>query len=141
MEKTLLKVVGLVKQSLELTFSDLQSLQEDYQVADVGQIVAGRRGTAVTLAGILSITGVKQDAKYVQLYSSSDDFHASVPLDEVIDTAFLVYADQGEPLSKAAGGPVRFIVPNAAECNTAEVDTCANVKFVDKIELTSEKKA
>jgi hypothetical protein len=48
-------------------------------------------------------------------------------------------ASNGEPLDTKAGGPFRFLIPNAAECKTAEMDTCANVKFLDRIELTAGK--
>jgi hypothetical protein len=34
---------------------------------------------------------------------------------------------------------VRFLIPDYAACHTDEIDECANVKFVDRIELTTEK--
>jgi len=42
----------------------------------------------------------------------------------------------GSPIDVDKGGPFRFYIPNAAECAIAEVDECANVKYLDRIELT-----
>jgi hypothetical protein len=36
-------------------------------------------------------------------------------------------------------GPVRFFIPDFAACHTHEIDECANVKFVDRLELTADK--
>ena len=47
------------------------------------------------------------------------------------------YLRQAQLLRDAkVGGPVRFFIPDHAACHVAEVDECANVKFVDRIELT-----
>ena len=73
------------------------------------------------------------------LHASHDDFHASVPLSTVRDRGLFIYEIDGEPLELAAGGPVRFYIPDHAACHSAEVDECANVKFVDRVELTAGK--
>ncbi len=49
----------------------------------------------------------------------------------------MIYALDGEPLPAKAGGPLRFFIPDFAACHSADVDECANVKFVDHIELTA----
>ena len=41
------------------------------------------------------------------------------------------------PLPQSKGGPVRFFIPDHAQCNTEDIDECANVKFVDHMEFTS----
>ena len=64
---------------------------------------------------------------------------ASVPLDDVKEIGILIYQLESEPLSVDAGGPIRFLIPNSAPCKTAELDACANVKYVDRIELTAGK--
>ena len=38
--------------------------------------------------------------------------------------------------SVGTGGPIRFLIRDPAACHTGELDDCANVKFVDRIELT-----
>ena len=55
------------------------------------------------------------------------------------DPASVIYELDGEPLPISAGGPIRFYIPDHAACHTAEVDECANVKFVDLIELSTGK--
>ena len=62
-----------------------------------------------------------------------------LPLTAVDDRALVIYRLDGQPLPEKAGGPVRFFIPDFAACHTEEIDECANVKFVDRIELTAEK--
>ena len=35
------------------------------------------------------------------------------------------------------GGPIRFLVRDPSVCNTGELDECANVKYLCRIELTT----
>jgi DMSO/TMAO reductase YedYZ molybdopterin-dependent catalytic subunit len=60
-------------------------------------------------------------------------------LDAVLERGILIYRLNGEPLPTKAGGPFRFFIPNFAACHSAEVDECANVKFVDHIELSAQR--
>jgi DMSO/TMAO reductase YedYZ molybdopterin-dependent catalytic subunit len=114
-------------------------VEPQYQIPDVRSIDPQRTGSAVKLAGLLSLVGAKAEAKYLGLHAARDDFHASVPLAAVCDRAIVIYRVAGEPLSEKAGGPFRFYIPDFASCHTDEVDECANVKFVDRIELTADK--
>ena len=41
-----------------------------------------------------------------------------------------------EPLGADQGGPIRFLIRDPAACHTHELDDCANVKFLSRIELT-----
>ena len=91
------------------------------------------------LSGILQRVGAKSSARYVGLHSSLDDFHASIPLEPVRERALLVYRLDGHPLDVKGGGPLRFFIPDHAACHTDEIDECANVKFIDHIELTATK--
>ena len=45
----------------------------------------------------------------------------------------LPHFTDGHPLPEEKGGPVRFLIPNPAACGTAEVDTCANVKWLNSM--------
>jgi DMSO/TMAO reductase YedYZ molybdopterin-dependent catalytic subunit len=85
----------------------------------------------------LAVVGEKPAARWLTLHSSKDNFHASVPLDAVRDRAIIIYELDGQPLPEKSGGPFRFLIPDFAACHMAEVDECANVKFVDRIELTA----
>jgi DMSO/TMAO reductase YedYZ molybdopterin-dependent catalytic subunit len=136
---TLLTIDGLVARPARLGFDDLAALDASQQIPDVSRIDPKRRGQAVTLAGLLAHVGAKPDAQYLGLHSSSDDFHASIPLVAVREKAILIYQLEGQPLPVAQGGPVRFFIPDFAACHTHEIDECANVKFVDRIELTRDR--
>lgn len=136
---TLLTIGGQVARPRSLTFADLAAIPGEHQVPDVSRLVPGRKGDAVTLTGLLALVQPAPAAKYLGLHSSTDDFHASIPLDAVAERALVIYRLDGQPLPAKAGGPVRFFIPDFAACHTHEIDECANVKFVDRIELTAEK--
>src|SRR5438552_2710555 len=135
----MLTIAGEIAQPRTLTFDDLAAIDGAYQVADVSRIVPGRKGDAVRLSGILKLIQPRETAKYLGLHSSTDNFHASIPLSVVADRALVIYRLDGQPLPAKAGGPVRFFIPDFAACHTEDIDECANVKFVDRIELTAEK--
>ena len=136
---TLLSISGQVTQPRALTFADLAAIPAEHQVPDVSRLVPGRKGDAVKLSGLLALVEPQPGAKYLGLHSSTDDFHASIPLDAVAERALVIYRLDGQPLPAKAGGPVRFFIPDFASCHTHEIDECANVKFVDRIELTAER--
>jgi DMSO/TMAO reductase YedYZ molybdopterin-dependent catalytic subunit len=135
----MLTISGEVQEPRSLTFEDLAAIDAEHQVVDVSRLVSGRTGDAVRLSGILQLVRPLPSAKYLGLHSSADDFHASIPLDAVAERALVIYRLEREPLPVAAGGPVRFFIPDFAACHTHEIDECANVKFVDRIEFTTNK--
>ena len=134
-----LRVDGEVQTPLELQSTDLADIDPAFQIPDVSQLDPKRHGRAVRLAGLLQLAGAKPAAQYLTLHASRDDFHASIPLAAVRERAILIYEVDGQPLGESAGGPVRLLIPDYGACKTAEVDECANVKFVDHIELTAER--
>ena len=135
----MLTITGDVQSPCSLSFDDLAAVPAQHQVADVSRLVPGRKGDAVKLAGILELAGPKATAKWLGLHAARDDFHASIPLAAVADKALVIYRRDGQPLPEKAGGPVRFFIPDFAACHTHEIDECANVKFVDRLEFTAEK--
>ena len=70
------------------------------------------------------------------LHADRDDFHVSVPLAAVRAEGIVVYHRAGGPLEIDQGGPVRFLIRDPAACHTDELDDCANVKFLNRIELS-----
>ncbi len=138
-DENVLRIDGEVETSHELTFAELAALDPSHQISDVSQFDPKRQGDAVRLTGLLELVGAKGSAKYIGLHGTRDNFHASIPLAPVRDRAFLIYRLNGEPLDVKAGGPFRFYIPDHAACHTDEIDECANVKFVDHIELTADK--
>jgi DMSO/TMAO reductase YedYZ molybdopterin-dependent catalytic subunit len=93
----------------------------------------------VTLESVLRRAGPTAAANYLTLHASADNFHASVPLAAVRGEGIVVYRLDGSPLPVRNGGPIRFLIKDPAACHTDELDDCANVKFVDRIELTAGK--
>jgi DMSO/TMAO reductase YedYZ molybdopterin-dependent catalytic subunit len=135
-KETLLKIDGEVAQPMELAYADLANLDAAAQFADVSRLDPARQGDAVRLDAVLALAGAKPEGDYLTLHASLDDFHASIPLAEVRDRGLLIYRLGGEPLPRKSGGPIRFLIPDHAACHTAEIDDCANVKFVDRLEIT-----
>ncbi|MEX2174940.1 MAG: molybdopterin-dependent oxidoreductase [Pirellulaceae bacterium] len=135
----LLSIGGEVEKPGTIAFADLAGIDAAHQVADLSRLVPGRQGDAVRLAGLLALAGPKATARWLGLHASRDNFHASIPLASVTDKALVIYRLAGEPLPETAGGPFRFFIPDFAVCQTHEIDECANVKFVDRIELTADK--
>jgi DMSO/TMAO reductase YedYZ molybdopterin-dependent catalytic subunit len=134
-----LTIDGASKTEYRLTAADLAEIDARHQVPDVSTLDPKRSGQAVRLAGLLEHVGAKADALWLTLHATTDDFHASIPLEAVRDRAVLIYGLNGGPLPTKAGGPFRFFIPDFAACHTHEVDECANVKFVDRMELTAER--
>ena len=130
---TKVRIEGSVRSEGTLDFEALAALAG--QIDDVSTVVPGREGGAVALSAVLEAIGVANDATHISVIASDGSFAASVPLDAVRD-AVLLYRLGDAELPASKGGPVRFLIPDAAKCRSAEVDTCANVKFVGTLRLS-----
>jgi DMSO/TMAO reductase YedYZ molybdopterin-dependent catalytic subunit len=131
-----LTIDGAVERGRTLSFDDLRRLPESGQVPDVSVFQPARKGGGVTLESLLRLVGPKEDANYLTLHASRDDFHVSIPLAAVRAEAIVVYHRDGQPIGSDQGGPFRFLIRDPAACHTDELDDCANVKYLDRIELT-----
>ena len=138
-DENVLRIDGEVETPRELNLADLAAIDASHQITDVSQFDPKRQGDAVKLTGLLELVRAKGSAKYIGLHGTLDNFHASIPLAPVRDRAFLIYRLNGAPLDVKAGGPFRFYIPDHSACHIDEIDECANVKFVDHIELTADK--
>jgi DMSO/TMAO reductase YedYZ molybdopterin-dependent catalytic subunit len=136
-EPVLLILDGDVESPARLTFADLSALDAACQVPDISRVDPKRKGGAVRLAALLALVRPRAASAYLTLHAAADDFHASIPLAAVRDRALVIYRLGDTALPSALGGPVRFFIPDFAACHTAEVDECANVKFVDRIEFSA----
>jgi len=139
MTNPILKITGQIVAPVELDFAALAAISAEYQINDVSRLVPSRKGDAITLRGLLAIAQPQSDVRYLTLHASADSFHASIPLEKIVEKAFLIYRLDGQPLTAKAGGPFRFFIPDHLACHAAEIDECANVKFVDHLELTVER--
>ena len=134
-----LVIDGAVEQPLILSLEDFAGFAEADQVSDVSRFHPGRGGDAVTLESVLRRARPRPEATYLTLHAGRDDFHVSVPLRAVLSQGLIVYRWNGEPLGVPQGGPIRFLIKDQAACHTDELDDCANVKYLERIELTAGK--
>ena len=137
--QTILVVDGAVERPLRLSFEDLLGLSVAEQVADVSQFHPKRKGDGVTFQALLALARPLADSNYVTLHADRDDFHVSVPLDPLRTEGIVVYKLAGLPLGAENHGPIRFLVKDPAVCHTGELDDCANVKYLNRIEFTIQK--
>ncbi len=136
MSDIVLTIDGAVLRPLRLTFSDLEALPDADQVRDVSRFQPNRRGDGVALDAILDRAGVPPEANYVTLHADRDDFHVSVPLEALRGQGIVVYRLGPNRLGVENGGPIRLIIRDPSTCHTGELDECANVKYLSRIELT-----
>lgn len=134
-----LVVTGEVAEPLRVTAEQMAEFPERYQAPDTRALGADRAGTGVYLNALVNMAVPEDSVKYVTFRSPSDDFAASVPLDRVKENGVVIYAINGKPIPREKGGPFRFIIPNAAACQSDEIDECVNVKFLEEIVLSEEK--
>lgn len=135
-DQVVLAIDGAVDCPARLTIDDLAGIDDKYHITDMSRLDASRQGQAVMLEGIIVLARPVESVTHLTLHASRDDFHASVPLNAIRKRGVFIYQLAGRPLEAAAGGPVRFYIPDYAACRSDEVDECANVKFVDRVEFT-----
>jgi DMSO/TMAO reductase YedYZ molybdopterin-dependent catalytic subunit len=133
----LLRFEGAVARPIGFTFADLGGIREEFQVADVSRFQPTRRGDAVTLSALLDLAGPAPSATHVTLHADRDDFHVSIPLDAIRDQGLVVYKVGGEPVAVEQGGPIRLLIRDPSACHAGELDECANVKYLSRVELTA----
>jgi DMSO/TMAO reductase YedYZ molybdopterin-dependent catalytic subunit len=138
-DEIILTVDGQVECPLRLTFNDLVNLPQPAQVSDVSRFHPTRKGDGVTVDVILEKAAVRPSANYLTLHAERDDFHVSVPLEPLRGQGIVVYRLGLEPLGLEHGGPIRFLIRDPAACHTDQLDECANVKYLSRIELTEKR--
>ncbi len=136
MSTPILKIEGSVDHPLALTFTDLAAFPATDQFADVSRLHPTRRGDGVTLDAILDQVQIRPGANFVVLHADRDDFHVCVRLEALKGQGIVVYKLGSEPLGVEHGGPIRLIIRDPSACHTGELDDCANVKYLSRIELT-----
>ncbi len=131
-EQIILRVDGSVTEEGTWSYKDLVNLPKELQVEDVSKVEPDIPGTGVLIKGLISKAKPASRADHATFHSNDGRFAASIPLQEVIERGILVYKRDGAPLLPAKGGPVRFVIPHGD-------DACANVKSVNRIEITTGK--
>lgn len=135
MSEAVLTIDGETRNVLSLTREQLAALPAEARIEDVSRIDARRQGEAIRLSALLELADPTPAASHLTLHSA-DGFSASIPLELTSDSGVIIFQSEGQSLPESHGGPFRYLTPNAAECKTAEVDACSNVKSLVRIELT-----
>lgn len=138
MSEATINIEGAVAQTQSLSRAELAAFPTEEKIADISTIEPRRQGEAIRLGSLLEKSQPDATATHVTLHSA-DGFSASIPIDSIRESGLIIFQHDGAPLADSAGGPFRFLIPNAAECRTAELDACANVKALARIELTAGK--
>lgn len=132
-----LKVIGRVKNSLDLTLDDLKALPSVERPSGLicisnpvgGSLIGNSLWTGVRLATILEIAEVKNDANEV-VARAADNYSDSFPLDAALNPGtILAFLHNGDPLTRNHGYPVRILIPG--------IYGIKNVKWVKSINLAS----
>lgn len=131
---SLLRVTGLVPQPKDFDFETLAKLPG--QVPDISGLIPGRQGGAVRLASVLEAASASVEARHITLEAEGGSFSASVPLQPVLDQGLVVYRKGSDSLPVKDGGPVRFYIIDVEACGIADIDRCANVKYLGRIHLS-----
>lgn len=122
----LLTVEGCLPEPMVFTYGDLLRIPE--QIEDVGRLVPGRRGSAVSVAALLRGAASGIDERDVVFHSADEGFFARVSLVTAVENGILVYRIGGHPLPERLGGPIRLFIPETD-------DKCANVKNVVRLDI------
>jgi DMSO/TMAO reductase YedYZ molybdopterin-dependent catalytic subunit len=132
----ILTVEGAVEKRLRLNFADLEAFPEQAQIHDVSRFHPTRKGDGVALDVILDRAGAHPAAKYVTLHADHDNFHVCVPLELLRGQGIVVYRLGPARLTAEHGGPIRLIIRDPSLCHTGELDDCANIKYLSRIEIS-----
>jgi 2-dehydropantoate 2-reductase len=124
-----LRIDGRVIQPIILDAEALAKLPAESQIQDVSVMSSGTRGQGVRVKALLEIATPMIGADHVTFHSADGQFAASLRVKDAVETGILVYARDGQPLPREAGGPFRLITPGLD-------DLCANVKGVARVEFT-----
>ena len=126
-----LRVNGLVGQTLELTPSDFERLPQRDVTADFtceeGWTVPAVKWWGVTLESVLALAGAHPEAQWVQ--ASAGEFTVPIPLQDARRALLATRLGEGA-LPSEHGGPVRLIVPGG--------DCWTSIKWLDHLELRTE---
>ncbi len=111
-----LRLHGLVTEAMTLDWTAFQALPQQDSVSDMHCVTTwsryDNRWHGVMVSELLQRVQPKEDAAFVLLHSH-DGYTTNLPLmDFAAADALLATHWDGQPLSRAHGGPVRLIVPH-----------------------------
>ncbi|MCS6897477.1 MAG: 2-dehydropantoate 2-reductase [Nitrospira sp.] len=123
-----LRIDGAVVQSVSFDRAAIAVLPVEHHV-DVSTVMPGAKGRGIRLKGLLDIPALAVDADHVTFHAAGGSYSACLTLQQAMEYGILIYELDGSSLPESAGGPFRLITPGLG-------DLCANVKHVERIEIT-----
>ena len=121
---------GTIQSPIRFSRRHLSQLGNDFQVADIGNVMPGMRGVGIRFKAVLEIVTVLAGTDHITFYSQDRQYSACITLEQARDFGILVYEQDGGPFPSDRGGPFRLVTPGLG-------DLCANVKQVGRIEFSS----
>ncbi|MBC8166238.1 MAG: sulfite oxidase-like oxidoreductase [Bryobacteraceae bacterium] len=112
-----LRMEGLVRNSVEWSFEQFQTLPRQQVFADFHCVTRwsrlGNLWEGVSTRSLVEAAGgVLPEAKFVLAYGYDYGWTTNLPLEDFLaDDALVAFSHDGEPISAEHGGPVRLIVP------------------------------
>lgn len=128
-----LRIDGLVRQPVELSYRELRALATAHQASDfhcvTGWSVPGVRWAGVRFHDLLAAAGPLAGAGALQFASAEEPYVDSLTLKQaLLPDAMLALDMDGAPLAREHGAPARVVIP--------EMYGYKNVKWVKRITLT-----
>ena len=109
--------------------------EKDVTVQHTHGKVSCSEWTGVPLSILLNEAGVKSGASWIVAEGADRDFHSkSIPLVRAMDSCYVAYGQNGEPLRPHQGFPIRLMVPGAG--GFSHVKWLQRIKLVDKPYMT-----
>jgi DMSO/TMAO reductase YedYZ molybdopterin-dependent catalytic subunit len=114
-----LKIHGLVRQPLTLSFADIARMPSIRRILTLecignppnGDAIGNAEWTGVELKPLLDRAGIKQNAVYAAM-RAADGYYTGIPIAELMrEENWLVYRMNGEPLPPEHGFPLRIFIP------------------------------
>lgn len=111
-----LDVDGLVENPLHWDLAAFQAAPQSTEVTDIHCVTTwsryDNRWEGVRTRDLMDLVRPRPEANFVLLYSY-DGYTTNLPLEDFAAAdAMLVHSWEGEPLTRAHGGPVRLVVPH-----------------------------
>jgi len=133
-EQWSLRIDGAVDQLQILSWHDFMALEQVEDVSDFHCVTTWSKmdiqwiGVRVSL--VLALADPQEDACHLMCHAY-DGYTTNVALHEALkDDVLLVHTAEGEPLSRAHGGPVRMITP--------QLYAWKGAKWINRIEVLTE---
>jgi len=123
---------GLVDRTATFRWEDFVRLPRKVQVSDFhcveGWSVVNITYEGLLLSDILTMVGVRPEAKFVKFYSADGQYADALSLEQAqMKDVMIVMLMDGKPIPRVLGGPARLIVP--------QMYAYKAVKWVTRIEL------